>query len=124
MFTRKKEKQHKGNIETGIEYNYQEGWKKDSYGKILNKYQKAKWARYEAIIYHMKVIFFLDPYLALLYPVYSLVSSMTNPHVNYGKCVPKSVSFTVDVTFIPEGEDDSVQVLRFRFFFHKLMHYL
>ena len=69
----------------------------------------------------MKVIFFLDPYLALLYPVYSLVSSMTNPYVNYGKCVPKSVSFTVDVTFIPEGEDDSVQVLRFRFLFHKLM---
>lgn len=63
-----------------------------------------------------KVILFLDPYLALLYPVYSLVSGMTNPHLDYGECVPEAVAFIVDVTFIPEGEDDCVQVLIFRFF--------
>ena len=60
----------------------------------------------------MTLNYFLDPYLALLYPVYSLVSSMTNPHLDYGDCVPETISFIVDVPFIPEGEDDCVQVIK------------
>ena len=52
----------------------------------------------------------LDPYLASIYPVYSLVSHMVNPFMDYGQDIPSSLPFIVDVTYVPEGEEDFVQI--------------
>lgn len=52
----------------------------------------------------------LDPYLTSFYPVYSLVSNMTNPNIDYGQKSPEIISFMVNIDFIPEGESDMAQV--------------
>lgn len=53
---------------------------------------------------------FADPYLSSIYPVYSLVSHMVNPYADYGEDIPSSLSFTVDCNYVPEGEEDLVQI--------------
>ena len=52
-----------------------------------------------------------DPYLASIYPVFSLCYFYTNPYVDTEGEVPKKIQFFIDVDFIPEGENDQVQVL-------------
>ena len=58
-------------------------------------------------LFAFKNNFFTDPYLASFYPVYSLAANFSNPYQNH---VPKIVSFVIDTNFIPEGEDDKVQI--------------
>lgn len=55
---------------------------------------------------------FSDPYLASIYPVYSLLFLFTRPYVDSDIEVPTKLEFKIDVDFIPEGESDHVQVLR------------
>jgi len=57
-------------------------------------------------------IHFTDPYLASIYPVYSLLAGMSTPYVDSELEAPKNVSFLIDVDFIPEGENDHVQVVK------------
>lgn len=52
----------------------------------------------------------LDPYLASIYPVYSLVSHMVNPFMECGQEIPSSLPFKVDISYVPEGEEDQVQI--------------
>ena len=52
----------------------------------------------------------IDPYLASIYPVYSLVSHMVNPYMWCGEELPSSLPFTVDCNYVPEGEEDLVQI--------------
>ena len=56
------------------------------------------------------LVIFSDPYLASIYPVFSLCSFYTKPYVDGEEEVPRKIQFFVDVNFIPEGENDQVQV--------------
>ena len=51
-----------------------------------------------------------DPYLTTFYPVYSLVSNMTDPNAWFDKDLPDEFFFMVDVQFVPEGEEDQVGI--------------
>ena len=42
--------------------------------------------------------------------MYSLVSHMVNPYTDCGEDLPSSLPFTVDCNYVPEGEDDLVQI--------------
>ena len=48
----------------------------------------------------------IDPYLAALYNTYSLASSLTDPYHSSESEPPKSVLFSINTTFIAEGEND------------------
>ena len=52
----------------------------------------------------------LDPYLTSFYPVFSLVSNMTNPNMEHGQSVPEKLSFVANMDYIPEGETDMTKV--------------
>tara|TARA_Y100001956_G_C4095140_1_gene174826 strand:- start:573 stop:719 length:147 start_codon:yes stop_codon:yes gene_type:complete len=38
------------------------------------------------------------------------MSRMTNPYMDCGEHLPEIIPFIVDVSYVPEGENDSVQV--------------
>ena len=50
----------------------------------------------------------LDPYLGAFYNSYSLAAGFTQPYINGD--APTRIFFKVNVRFIPEGEEDQVQV--------------
>ena len=78
---------------------------KDGLDDIVDRAkQKTFWGK---ISVNLKKQNEIDPYLCHFYPVYSLVANLTNP---YHKQMPEILSFTIDLTYIPEGEDDKVQV--------------
>jgi hypothetical protein len=48
----------------------------------------------------------IDPYLAALYNTFSLASSMTDPYNSSELEPPKTVQFSINATYIAEGEND------------------
>ena len=49
----------------------------------------------------------IDPLLASLYNSYSLASGLTDPYKECAQPPPDRIKFTVNVTYIPEGENDN-----------------
>ena len=52
----------------------------------------------------------IDPFLAALYNAYSLSAVLTDPYKDCTMKVTDSVKFTIDTTFISEGEEDSCKI--------------
>lgn len=71
---------------------------------ILKKAKTRKWNGKMAI--SMKTQNIIDPYLAALYNTYSLSAGLTDPYQDCTLPPPQTVKFTLDTTYIAEGEND------------------
>ena len=56
--------------------------------------------------------------------MYSLVSHMVNPYTDCGQDLPSSLPFAVDFNYVPEGEDDLVQIDIFHHFKEDIILFL
>ena len=72
---------------------------------IMKKAKTKKWNGKLHIT--MKTQDIIDPYLAALYNTYSLSAGLTDPYQDSTLPPPTKVNFTIDTTYIPEGEYDS-----------------
>ena len=50
----------------------------------------------------------IDPFLSALYNTYSLSADLTYPYEE--RTLPQSLKFTIDITYIAEGEEDSCKL--------------
>jgi hypothetical protein len=73
---------------------------------IMKRAESRRWNGKKTIT--LKTQNIIDPFLSALYNTYSLSGDLTDP---YEECsIPESVKFTVDVTYIAEGEEDSCKL--------------
>ena len=78
---------------------------KDGLDSIVERSQeRTLWGK---IRINMKKQNEIDPYLAHFYPVYSIVAQLTSPYQNI---IPVILSFNIDLAFVPEGEEDNVEI--------------
>ena len=75
---------------------------------IMKKAETRKWNGKKTISAANQNI--IDPYLASLYNTYSLSASLTDPYQDCASPPPDRTKFTVDVTYIPEGENDNCKL--------------
>lgn len=75
---------------------------------IMKKAESRKWNGKKII--SAKVQNMIDPFLASLYNTYSLSASLTDPYQDCTLSLPDRVKFTIDVTYIPEGENDNCKL--------------
>ena len=78
---------------------------KDGLITITKKAETKKWNGKTEISSAMQDI--IDPFLAALYNIFSISSGHTNPYYDHEESAPQSVQFNVDITYVPEGENDS-----------------
>ena len=78
---------------------------KDGLGIIVDRsHERTFWGKLKINLKKQNEI---DPYLAHFYPVYSIVAHLTSP---YQQNSPVIISFNIDLTFVPEGIEDKVQI--------------
>ena len=75
---------------------------------ILKKAETTKWNGKKYI--SLKTQNIIDPFLAALYNTYSLSAALTDPYHDCSLPPPDKVTFTIDVTYIPEGENDNCKL--------------
>ena len=75
---------------------------------IMKKAETRKWNGKKTISAANQNI--IDPYLASLYNTYSLAANLTDPYQDCASPPPDRTKFTVDVTYIPEGENDNCKL--------------
>ena len=73
--------------------------------KMLKRAETMKWNGKRSISVRKQNK--IDPYLRTLYNSYSVASGLTNPYVDCSLPPPDKISFTIDVEYIPEGENDN-----------------
>ena len=81
---------------------------KEGLSLIMKKAETRKWNGKKTISPANQDI--IDPYLASLYNTYSLSASLTDPYPDCSLPPPDLTKFTVDVTYIPEGENDNCKL--------------
>lgn len=73
---------------------------------ILKRAESRRWNGKKTIT--LKTQNIIDPFLSALYNTYSLSGDLTNP---YEDCtLPQTVKFTIDFTYLAEGEEDSCKL--------------
>ena len=73
---------------------------------ILKRAESRRWNGKKTIT--LKTQNIIDPFLSALYNTYSLSGDLTNP---YEDCtLPQTVKFTIDITYLAEGEEDSCKL--------------
>ena len=75
---------------------------------ILKKAETRKWNGKKGISPKMQNI--IDPFLASLYNTYSLSDGLTDPYQDCAIPPPQTIKFSIDVSYIPEGEDDNCKL--------------
>ena len=75
---------------------------------IMKKAETTKWNGKKYI--SLKTQNIIDPFLAALYNTYSLSAALTDPYHDCSLPPPDKVTFTIDVTYIPEGENDNCKL--------------
>ena len=73
---------------------------------IIKRAETKKWNGKRTITLKNQNV--IDPFLSALYNTYSLSGDLTNPYEE--GMLPESVKFTIDVTYIAEGEEDSCKL--------------
>ena len=71
---------------------------------IMKRAETKKWNGKKTIT--LKTQNIIDPFLAALYNTYSLSADLTNPYKDSSSPVPDTVVFTINTTYISEGEED------------------
>ena len=82
-------------IESGLEH-------------ILRRAETKRWNGTKTIL--SKTQDLIDPFLGSLYNTYSLSAALTDPYQDCTLPPPKTLKFKIDVTFIPEGENDNCKL--------------
>ena len=77
-------------------------------GTMLKRAETKKWNGKRAISSRKQNI--IDPYLSALYNIYSLSACLTDPYLDSSIPSPDRVKFTINVSYIPEGENDSCRL--------------
>ena len=75
---------------------------------IMKRAETRRWNGKKTIT--LKTQNIIDPFLAALYNAYSLSAALTDPYKDCTTKAPDSVTFTIDTTFISEGEEDSCKI--------------
>lgn len=75
---------------------------------IMKRAETTKWNGKRRI--SLKVQNIIDPFLASLYNTYSLSAALTDPYQDSSVPPPDRVKFTIDVTYIAEGENDNCKL--------------
>ena len=73
---------------------------------IIKRAETKKWNGKKTITAKTQNV--IDPFLSALYNTYSLSGDLTNPYEE--GMLPDSVKFTIDITYIAEGEEDSCKL--------------
>ena len=75
---------------------------------IMKTAETTKWnGKKQISIKNQNII---DPFLASLYNTYSLSADLTDPYQDCSLPPPDTVKFTIDVTFVAEGESDNCKL--------------
>ena len=78
---------------------------KDGLDSIVERsHERTLWGK---IKINMKKQNEIDPYLAHFYPVYSIVAQLTSPYQKINSAI---LPFNIDLAFVPEGEEDKVEI--------------
>ena len=80
----------------------------DALKTIMKQAETKKWNGKKVISRKNQDI--IDPYLASLYNSYSLAADLTDPYKECAQPPPDRIKFTINVTYIPEGENDNCQL--------------
>jgi hypothetical protein len=75
---------------------------------IMKRAETTKWNGKKRI--SLKTQNIIDPFLASLYNTYSLSAALTDPYQDCSLPPPDRVKFTIDVTYIAEGENDNCKL--------------
>ena len=75
---------------------------------IMKRAQSKRWNGRHTI--SVKTQNLLDPLLASLYNPYSLSANLTDPYADCSLPPPESLRFTINVSYIPEGENDNCKL--------------
>jgi hypothetical protein len=75
---------------------------------IMKRAETTKWNGKKEI--SLKTQNIIDPFLASLYNTYSLSAALTDPYQDCALPPPDKVKFTIDVTYIAEGENDNCKL--------------
>ena len=75
---------------------------------IMKRAETTKWNGKRGI--SLKVQNIIDPFLASLYNTYSISAALTDPYQDSSLPPPDRVKFTIDVTYIAEGENDNCKL--------------
>ena len=73
---------------------------------ILKRAQSRRWNGKKTIT--MKTQNIMDPFLSALYNTYSLSGNLTEPYKE--GIIPEFIRFTIDISYMPEGEEDCCQL--------------
>ena len=72
---------------------------------IMKQAETKKWNGKKSISKQNQDI--IDPFLAALYNSYSIAAGLTDPYQDCAQPPPDRIKFTIEVTYIPEGENDN-----------------
>ena len=75
---------------------------------IMKRAESSKWYRKTGISSKKQDI--IDPFLACLYNTYSLSACLTDPYRDCTLPMPDIIEFTINVTYISEGEQDNLKL--------------
>ena len=75
---------------------------------IMKRAETRKWNGKKQIT--LKTQNIIDPFLSALYNTYSLSAALTYPYQDSTLPAPNSIKFTIDATYIAEGEEDSCKL--------------
>ena len=75
---------------------------------IMKRAETSKWYRRTGISSKNQDI--IDPFLACLYNTYSLSACLTDPYQDCTLPTPDLIEFTINVTYISEGEQDNLKL--------------
>jgi hypothetical protein len=78
----------------------------DGLSIILKRAESRRWNGRKIIT--LKTQNTIDPFLSALYNTYSLSADLTYPYEE--RTLPQSLKFTIDITYIAEGEEDSCKL--------------
>ena len=78
----------------------------DGLSIILKRAESRRWNGRKTIT--LKTQNIIDPFLSSLYNTYSLSADLTYPYEE--RTLPQSLKFTIDITYIAEGEEDSCKL--------------
>ena len=76
--------------------------------RVLGKAETRKWNGKTGISSKMQDI--IDPFLASIYNTYSLSAGLTDPYQDSALPPPDILNFTINVKYIPEGENDNCKI--------------
>ena len=93
----------KSKTKSNVNWNITEGL-----STIMKRAETKKWNGKKTIT--LKTQNIIDPFLAALYNTYSLSADLTNPYKDSSSPVPDTVMFTIDITYVSEGEEDSCKL--------------